>query len=109
MCDDLNVSEALAAVFALVAAVNKAQPSLAGARAALGAFARFVDVLGCFGAEPGPEAAGGPPAELLALLPERAAAKRAKDFATADRIRDRIAAAGWRIVDTPDGARLEKA
>jgi len=109
MSEDLNVSEALAAVFAFVGAVNKSQPSAAGSKSALSAFARFEDVLGCFGAEPAAGAGSDAPSELLALLPERAAAKKAKDFAAADRIRDRVAAAGWKIVDTPQGARLEKA
>jgi cysteinyl-tRNA synthetase len=109
MSDDLNVSEALAAVFDFVAAANKAQPSALAAKQALAAFARFEDVLGCYGAEPKADATADAPPELLALLPQRKAAKQAKDFATADRIRDRIAAAGWKIVDTPTGARLEKA
>ena len=33
----------------------------------------------------------------------RATAKAAKDWATADRIRDRLAGAGVQITDTPDG------
>ncbi|MGC3970499.1 MAG: cysteine--tRNA ligase [Pirellulales bacterium] len=109
MSDDLNVSEALAAVFEFVGAVNKAQPSAAGAREALAAFARFEDVLGCFGAEPKTDAGSEAPPELLALLAQRKAAKQARDWATADRIRDQVAAAGWKIVDAPSGARLEKA
>jgi cysteinyl-tRNA synthetase len=109
MSEDLNVSEALAAVFEFVTRCNKAQPSTAAATAALAAFARFEDVLACFGAEPKADAAAGAPPELLALLEQRRAAKKAKDFATADRLRDQIAAAGWRIVDAPAGARLEKA
>ncbi|MFC7956657.1 cysteine--tRNA ligase [Rhodococcoides kroppenstedtii] len=36
-------------------------------------------------------------------LDRRAAAKAAKDWATADRIRDRLADAGVQITDTPDG------
>lgn len=39
-----------------------------------------------------------------ALLEQRAAARAAKDFATADAIRDRIAAAGIEVTDRPDGA-----
>jgi cysteinyl-tRNA synthetase len=46
---------------------------------------------------------------MLELLEQRAAAKKAKDWARADALRDRIAAAGWKIVDTPKGPRLEKA
>ncbi len=109
MSEDLNVSEALAALSGLVNAGNRAQPSAVGAKSALAAFARFEDVLGCFGPEPKADATGDAPAELVALLPQRTAAKKAKDFATADRIRDQIAAAGWKIVDAPSGSRLEKA
>src|SRR5262245_482080 len=108
MQNDLNVSEALAAAFEFVAACNRAEPSPAGATAALRAFARFEDVLGCFGSEPVADATGDAPPELLALLEQRKAAKKAKDFARADRIRDQLAAAGWKIVDTAQGARLER-
>jgi cysteinyl-tRNA synthetase len=106
MQDDLNVSEALAAIFDFVTTCNKAAPSVAGATVALQAFARFEDVLAVFGDEP--EVAGDAPAELVALLDQRKHAKASKDWAAADRIREEIAAAGWKIVDTPAGARLEK-
>src|SRR6185503_1035071 len=104
---------ALAAVFELVSAVNKARPSRDGAVAALAAFARFEDVLGCFGPE-GNAGVGTVGAfvhgvSVEELLAQRQAAKRAKDWATADRIRGQITAAGWKIVDTPTGPRLEKA
>jgi len=42
---------------------------------------------------------------VRALLEERQAARAAKDFATADALRDRIAAAGIEIEDTPEGPR----
>ncbi|MBL9077964.1 MAG: cysteine--tRNA ligase [Planctomycetes bacterium] len=109
MSDDLNVSEALAAVFEFTGACNRTHPSVAGAKAGLSAFARFEDVLGCFGPEPVADASSAAPAELLALLAQRTAAKKAKDWALADTLRDRIAAAGWKIVDTATGPRLEKA
>ncbi len=109
MQDDLNVSGALAAVFDFVALANKAPVSVAGAKAALAVFARAEDVLACFGPEPKADTTSDAPAELLALLEQRKAAKKGKDFAAADRIRDQIAAAGWKIVDAPTGARLEKA
>jgi cysteinyl-tRNA synthetase len=108
MSEDLNVSEALAAVFDFVAVVNRAAVSVAGAKAGLAVFARVEDVLGCFGGEPKADATSDAPAELVALLAERKAAKARKDFAAADAIRDRVAAAGWRIVDAAGGARLER-
>ena len=40
------------------------------------------------------------PPEITALADERAAARRARDWATADRLLARIAAAGWKVVDT---------
>ena len=104
---DLNTSEALAAVFGLVAAVNRAAPDAASAAAARSSFDRFEDVLGCFGPAPGLEAPA-VPAELEALLAQRQAARQAKDFANADRLRDAIAAHGYKIVDTPTGPRLER-
>jgi cysteinyl-tRNA synthetase len=109
MAADLNVPEALAAVFEFVGVCNRGAPSLAGAKAALAAFARFEDVLGCFGSEPKADATGDAPAELQALLVQRTAAKKQKDWASADRLRDQIAAAGWKIVDAPTGPRLERA
>ncbi len=106
MQDDLNVSEALAATFDFVAACNKSEASVDGAKQALLAFARFEDVLAVFGDEP---VASDAPPELVALLAKRKVAKASKDWATADQIRDEIGAAGWKIVDAAAGARLEKA
>ncbi|HEX5937054.1 MAG TPA: glycosyltransferase [Actinomycetota bacterium] len=47
------------------------------------------------------------PEDVTRLAEERAAARAAKDFAAADAIRERIAAAGWSVIDEPDGFRLE--
>ncbi len=49
------------------------------------------------------------PGEVLALLSERNAAKAAKNYALADELRQKIADAGYRIVDTKDGATVERA
>ena len=43
------------------------------------------------------------PPEIVALADERVAARAAKDFATADRLRDELAAAGWQMRDQADG------
>ena len=42
-------------------------------------------------------------AQIDALVAERTAAKKAKDFARADQIRDELAARGITIIDTPNG------
>ena len=46
------------------------------------------------------------PAEVQALVEQRAAARAGKDFAESDRLRDAIAAAGWLVRDTPQGQQL---
>jgi GT2 family glycosyltransferase len=42
------------------------------------------------------------------LLEERAERRRAKDFASADELRDRLRAGGWEVVDTPQGSQLRE-
>ena len=108
LADDLNTPLAFAAVFALVNDGNRlAQAGSldgAGAAAALAALARMDTVLNVL-ARP----AAAVPAEVQALVDERAAARRAKNWAESDRLRDAIAALGWAVKDAKDGQRLSKA
>jgi cysteinyl-tRNA synthetase len=39
---------------------------------------------------------------------QRQAAREQEDWATADRLRDRIADLGWQVQDTPEGPALKK-
>ncbi|MDP9325269.1 MAG: hypothetical protein M3O87_01865 [Candidatus Dormibacteraeota bacterium] len=48
-----------------------------------------------------------PPTSILELAEQRQAARATRDFALADKLRDEIAAAGWKVVDSPDGFKLE--
>lgn len=105
--DDLNTSEALAAVFGFVTDVNKAAPDAAAAERALALFARFDDVLAVFGPTPEVESGAALPPECADLLEKRQAARAAKDFAAADACRDALAALGYKVVDTAEGPRLE--
>ena len=50
----------------------------------------------------------GIPSEITELVEQRAAAKKAKDFAEADRIRDLITSKGYSVKDTPQGPQVEK-
>jgi cysteinyl-tRNA synthetase len=43
------------------------------------------------------------PAEVQQMLDERAAARKEKNFAKSDELRDAILAAGYIVKDTPDG------
>ena len=49
-----------------------------------------------------------PPDEAFALLEKRKQARVNKDFAASDRLRDEIAALGWRVKDTKEGQELER-
>ncbi len=52
-----------------------------------------------------PRTVVGPFVDALLELP--AQARTARDFATSDRVRDRLVAAGVEVRDTPDGVRWE--
>lgn len=47
-----------------------------------------------------------PPEEIVVLLDQRTQARAAKDWTASDRLRDRAAALGWKIIDTPDGQQV---
>ena len=48
------------------------------------------------------------PVEIQQLAQQRLEAKKSRDFATADSLRNQIDASGWTIMDTPDGFKLIK-
>jgi cysteinyl-tRNA synthetase len=47
------------------------------------------------------------PAAVVALAAQRWAAKQAKDFAAADRLRQELTALGWAMLDRKDGYDLK--
>ncbi len=103
---DLNTSLAVTALYdALKAKTND--------RTKLAALADFDRVLGLNLLSAAEKKRADQPAEesdpaIDALVAERAAAKKAKDFATADRIRDELKAQGIEIIDTPQGPKWKR-
>lgn len=130
MDDDFNTAGALGHIFTFVNEVNStfANKSIASVDVELATAARetLVELLGVLGlnieaeedtsdypAETVALAAelagyqGDSPAEAAAaLLDARAAARKAKDFALADKVRDGLTGLGFTIEDTPQGARV---
>ena len=104
LCDDLNTPLALAELAALATEANKAEPfewpRLKGQMLAAGA------LLGLLQQDPEDWARGdASEAERIdALVAGRVAARKAKDFAEADRIRKELAAEGIEIMDGPEGS-----
>ena len=107
MDDDLNTADGIAALFDLVRDINtfiaspKAKEPM---EYAAQQFDRLADVLGLLYNRKKDEV----PAEVTELVEKRAAAKKAKDWATADAIRAQLTELGWAVKDTAQGPQLSK-
>ncbi|MGH2979225.1 MAG: cysteine--tRNA ligase [Solirubrobacterales bacterium] len=98
--DDFNTPQALAALFKLVSEGNR---RLGAGEPLPGAAATFAEMLGVVGLETLQDRAGEIDEEALRLLGEREDARRSRDFARADEVRDELEARGWVVRDTPEG------
>ena len=112
MFADLNTAEASAAFFGLQHLGNKLLDSgklgPAGAAKILDAFRTFDTVWACFDVDAAPSEET-IPAEITALAEARSAARKNKNFAESDRLRDELKNHGYSIEDIPGGSyRLKK-
>jgi len=108
--DDLNTAEALGAAFEYVRDTNTAMDNgeflagnAAGAREFLDWFDSVFDVL-----QPAKKESGLAEDQIDALVSERTAAKKARDFARADQIRGDLATQGVILEDTKEGVRWKR-
>ena len=106
IADDLNSAGATAALYTLVREGNRLADTgtLSGAGAAkiLDCCRDFDRIFGCLDVDAAP-AAEEFPAEVVAMAEERSAARKNKNWAESDRLRDAIKAAGYLIEDAPGG------
>ena len=106
MDDDLNTADGIAAIFELVSEINldvKDGASKSFAEEALKRIKELTEVLGLFGGEDEEEGLGD---DIQALIDERQAARKEKNWARADEIRDQLAAMGITLKDTPQGVQV---
>ena len=105
MDDDLNTANGITAVFELVSDINSAKDQTkASLEYAASVFDTLTGILG-FDLKTKEE---GVPAEILDLVERRANAKKAKDFALADALRNEITEKGYVVEDTPQGPKVSK-
>ena len=83
-------------------ATEAAAQAAEAAKDVLGIFRKMDEVLGVIFFENEKKAVE-IPAEIQALLDQRAEARKAKNWAESDRLRDEIAAKGWAVKDSKDG------
>ncbi len=111
MDDDLGTPAAVAVLYDAVREGNRQLAAGEDAGSTVGQVRAMLDVLGLDPEDPAWPSSGGGDAKLVSavdalvagLLERRAEAREAKDFATADAIRDQIKAAGIEVEDTPTG------
>lgn len=105
MDEDLNTADGITAIFDLVSEINldvKDGASKEFAAEAMKKIDELTDVLGIF-QDKKEDAIG---ADVQALVEERQAARKEKNFARADEIRDQLAAMGITLKDTPQGVQI---
>ena len=99
LADDFNTARALAALYDWIREANRREGPVGGSH-----LREMLDVLGL--ASLLDAAADGPPPEAVELAERRGAARDARDFAEADRLRDELRAMGWEVRDGPQGPEL---
>ena len=107
MDDDLNTADAIGVLFEFARAANTFVTEPRGKEAVEAGKALFDELAGVLGLLTH-EKTEEFPAEATALLEERQAARKAKNFARADEIRDALKDMGFTVEDTANGPKLKK-
>lgn len=109
MDDDLNTADGVSVLFDLVRDLNTRSNDPATTKDTLTAGARLFDELtGVLGLLYNRKQGNEIPAQVQELVDARTVARKAKDFAEADRLRDEIAALGYAVKETRQGVEITK-
>jgi cysteinyl-tRNA synthetase len=107
MEDDLNTADGLAAVFEMITAINTAIKEGAGGAFAQKALERLMELCNILGLLQH-SADESVDADIQKLIDERQEARKNKNFARSDEIRDLLKAKGITLKDTPQGVQIIK-
>ena len=109
MDDDFNTADGISAIFELVRKINTAlnSPDITkgDVKSYSEEFSALTNVLGLLYNKNDEEI----PAEVTALIEQRKEARKAKNFALADELRDKITALGYIVEETRQGTVVKKA
>ena len=109
MDDDLNTADAITAVFELVRDLNTMSADSSTSKEQLEAGAAVFDELtGVLGLLYNRNKEEEIPADILELAEQRKNARKEKNFALADELRDKIASMGYIIEETRQGTKIRK-
>ncbi len=108
MDDDLNTADGLAALFNLARDINTLVAEGAGKTALTACLAQFDELCDVLGLVYNRPEADGLDGQVEALIAARTAARKAKNFAEADRIRDQLKEMGIVLEDTPQGVKWSR-
>jgi len=104
MDNDLNISEALAVIFDFMNKVNKLEISKKHSKKIIDLMKKFNEILGVINFE----AKNDISEEIEALIKKRDQARKDKDWATSDEIRDDLKAKGIELIDSKEGTKWKK-
>jgi len=104
MDNDLNISEALAVIFDFMNQINKITISKKEAKEVISSMKKFDKVLGVMDFEAKHDISE----DIEVLIKEREQARKDKDWAKADEIRDELKAKGIELIDSKEGTKWKK-
>lgn len=106
MDDDMNTADAIGAIFEIIRDANVSLSASSSAKViqeTLNTLKGLADVLGLLSKEEDEL-----PADIKAMVDERAEARKNKDWKRSDELRDAIKAAGYILEDTKQGQKVHK-